>query len=315
VRPLLPFTRAETRAYCIEHGLWFHDDPANCDLSFSRARVRLRVMPELRDINGAADLAITRLAQLAGEEDEFLDSMAAAGLERAEVPLNGDLSFLTGDCEFAFDRQLLMHLPPVLFRRALRLAAATLGSELDFSQSQKLAQGARDEEKGSITAEGGELVVEWDMGTIHVRRLENIPPFRSNLTIPGETISDDLGWCLTAYEQAPDAEVRRASLEIDLDKLKGTGPYYFRSAKPGDMIQPLGFHGRRKVADVLSESGLTVNARKRLPVVCDMIGPVWLPGVCLDERVRPTANTQIGLHLKFGPSFINGAATETAQMR
>ncbi len=32
VRPLLPFSRAETRVYCEENGLWTHDDPANFQL-------------------------------------------------------------------------------------------------------------------------------------------------------------------------------------------------------------------------------------------------------------------------------------------
>ncbi len=65
VRPLLPFSREETRAYCEERGFWFHDDPANQDLSFSRARIRHRILPELRAINPSADAALLRLAETA----------------------------------------------------------------------------------------------------------------------------------------------------------------------------------------------------------------------------------------------------------
>ena len=84
VRPLLPFTREETRAYCDERGLWYHDDPANSDLSFARARVRHRVLPELRLCHPGCDASLGRLSHLAGEEDAFLDGMAAAALERCE---------------------------------------------------------------------------------------------------------------------------------------------------------------------------------------------------------------------------------------
>ncbi|MEA2553176.1 MAG: tRNA(Ile)-lysidine synthase, partial [Fimbriimonadaceae bacterium] len=33
VRPLMIFAREETRAYCQDHGFWYHDDPANEDLT------------------------------------------------------------------------------------------------------------------------------------------------------------------------------------------------------------------------------------------------------------------------------------------
>ncbi|MBI3722239.1 MAG: tRNA lysidine(34) synthetase TilS, partial [Fimbriimonas ginsengisoli] len=61
VRPLLPFSRDETVAYCVEHGLWTHDDPANTDLSLARARVRHRVLGDLRSINPRVEEALFRL--------------------------------------------------------------------------------------------------------------------------------------------------------------------------------------------------------------------------------------------------------------
>src|SRR5262249_8194209 len=122
VRPLLIFTREQTRGYCSDRGFWFHDDPANEDLSFSRARVRHRILPDLRATNPAAEQAISKLAEIADEEDRFLNGMAAAALEQSEAPLNGQLGFLTTDCEAAFDRDKLLGLPSVLFRRAVRLA-------------------------------------------------------------------------------------------------------------------------------------------------------------------------------------------------
>src|SRR5688500_20347329 len=52
----------------------------------------------------------------------FLNSMAAAALENCEVPVNGNLRFLTLDSEVWLDRAKLSHLPPVLLKRGLRLA-------------------------------------------------------------------------------------------------------------------------------------------------------------------------------------------------
>lgn len=295
VRPLLPFARAETRAYCESRGLWFHDDPANEDRANARVRVRLDVLPKLREINPAADEAISRLAHLAEEEDRFLDGAAAAALERAEIPLNGDLGFITRDVEIAFDRRMLDHLPHVLLRRAVRLVARTLGGEPDFDQTVAALSG----EKGSVTLDGGELVLEWTADRLHARVLKPTTPFRYPLTLPGETESEEFGWRLVAYpaDRAPEPP-RRAALEVQIARSAAKGSLYFRGVAPGDAMRPLGFDGTRKLSDLLAEAGLTPAARARLPIVCDLVGPLWAPGVCLDERGRPSEGGTIVLRLE-----------------
>jgi tRNA(Ile)-lysidine synthase len=301
VRPLLPFSRDETRGYCEERGFWFHDDPANADLSFSRARIRHRVLADLRLINPGVDAAIARCADLAREEDGFLNGMAAAALEQTEINLNGELGFLTSDVEVAFDRSRLASVPEVLFRRCVRLAFGALGAAIGHEQSVAISQGVQEQAKGSVTAEGGEVVVEWDEQTIGLRKLQPTEPFRYGLTLPGETDSQEFGWKFTALEERPSGRApERASFRAELDTRKFKGSLYFRTAGEGDLMQPLGFAGRRKLADILSESGLTVAARRRLPIVCDMIGPVWAPGVCLSERVRKDAETTSVVVVEFG---------------
>jgi tRNA(Ile)-lysidine synthase len=300
VRPLIPFSRGETTSYCQENRLWTHDDPANEDLAFSRARFRSRIIPELKLVNTNLDSALLRLAAIADEEDRFLNGMAAAALEQAERPLNGELRFLSDDVEMRFDRSQMEHLPIVLRKRAVRLACEVLGAGLSFEQTQIASMGIESETVGSITAEGGDVVVEWSKEFVNVRRIEVSSPFRCPLTVPGETLSDDFGWQFTAFE-APSGggQPSRASLETKLDAAMIKEPLHFRSVKPGDTMQPLGFTGRRKLSDLLSEARLSQAARARFPVVCDMIGPLWAPGVCMDERARPNALTTQVIVLRF----------------
>jgi tRNA(Ile)-lysidine synthase len=285
VRPLLLFSREETRAYCEEHGLWTHDDPANFETEFSRVRVRLEVMPALRKINEDVLGAFGRLSEVASAEDEFLDGMAAAALEKSEIAINGKLGFLTRDNEIVFDLGVLCHLPPVLLRRAARLAVSAVGGSLDHRQTEAFISGSGG--NGAVTCEGGEVCLEWGDGQLCSRNIARVPGFRAGLTMPGETISDDLGWILSAEEAAmPSGAVSRSSLVGYLNPARLKGDLYFRSWKQGDVMQPLGFSGRRKLSDLLAEANLTANARMRIPLVSDMIGILWIPGVCIDERCR-----------------------------
>jgi tRNA(Ile)-lysidine synthase len=122
---------------------------------------------------------------------------------------------------------------------------------------------------------------------VAARSLTAVLPFRYNLTVPGETISDEMGWVLTAEPVSrPSGDLARASLEAYLNPESLKGALYFRSWKAGDEMRPLGFSGHRKVADLMSETSLTEAARARLPIVCDMVGILWAPGVCVDERCR-----------------------------
>jgi len=301
VRPLLPFSREQCRDYCRRHDLWFHDDPSNEDLSFSRARVRHRILAELRAINPAADEAIVRLAELAEEEDRFLNGMAAAALEQSEVRPNGPLSFLTEDCEAIFDRDKLSGLPPVLFRRAIRLAVQAVGAQLDRDQCQIVEHGVANLPKGSVTAEGGQVAVEWRDEAIHIRQVQPTEPIRYSLTIPGETESVEFGWQFTAFEGSPDGLTQeRTALDAVLPKQAIKGALYFRTVQPGDVMHPFGFGGTRKLADLLSEAKLTAAARSRLPIVCDLVGPIWAPGVCLDDRMSLTNTPGAAIVVRFG---------------
>lgn len=302
IRPLLPFSREETEAYCRQHGFQTRHDAGNDDLSFSRVRMRKNVIPELERVHAGATKAILRLRETAEEEDRFLNGAAAAALEQSEVPLNGDLGFITASLELAFDRARLTSAPAVLFKRAIRLATEALGAGLSFEQVQRIAAGMGDSDGGSITAEGGEVVCEWDATRFHFRRLDVAEPFRFPLTYPGDTDAEIFGWriCAEPWSEVPSV-LPRAALRTVIDLQKAKGNLYFRSLEPGDQIMPLGFGGTRKLSDLAGEAKLTQAARRCLPVVCDLVGPIWLPGVCVSERVRPDLASQRLARLTFGP--------------
>jgi tRNA(Ile)-lysidine synthase len=302
VRPLLPFSRAETRRFCHERALWFHDDPANEDVGFSRVRMRKNVVTQLEKIHPAAKEAIARLARTVAEEDRFLDGMAAAALEQCETPLNGKLHFLSKDCEAAFDSTALLSLPRVLLARAVRLATGAVGASFDHHQTASAIDGIAGQDKGAVTADGGHVVLEWDRRTVLVRNLAVDAPYRFPLTCPGETASDVFGWKLTAQTTGPGEFLREpGSLDVVIDAGAVKGPLYFRSYQHGDSLRPLGLDGTKTVGEVMSGMGLTEAARRRLPILCDLVGPVWVPGGCIEDRVKVTPQTQGCIRLSFGP--------------
>lgn len=299
VRPLLPFTTAETRAHCAEIGAATLHDPGNDDLGFDRVRLRRRVLPELDEMRPGFRESLNRLAKIAEEDDELLDALAARVLESSEAHPFPGLAFLTADSELVLDTARLQAEPRALVRRGVRLAFEALGGPVGF----EVAEGVVESLGGpfAFTAPGGEVVAESDGPRLHFRRLDDPEPFQHPLTVPGETEAPDFGWTLTAFPTEPVPNLNGDELDIVIDLGKVAAPLHFRSVRPGDRIRPLGATSEQSVADLLAASKMTRAMRARLPLVCDLVGPVWVPGCRLADRVKITEDSSQGLCLRIGP--------------
>ena len=312
LRPLLGVARAETREYCRERGLWFHDDPANEDPRFARSHVRRDLVPAFRRLNPSFDKAVLRLAAVAAAESEVLDEAAGRAMESFEVPLNGPLRFLTADAEAAFDRASFASLPLGLARRAARLLIEALGGRADFEQTEAIVLGAR-QPPGSVTADEGTVEAVWDERTIHFRRTERTGCGAFPLQAPGETESETFGWAFRVSGEpvagpVPDEGPLVARLPVQAVR----GALRVRSAETGERIDPLGLGGTKKLSDVFGEMRLTALARARLPLVVDEAGVLWVPGGPLSERARIGGGTTACWRVEFGPKRRRESATPSA---
>lgn len=82
--PLLGLRRSETQAVCEEAGVEWFDDPTNLDGLHLRSRVRLELMPLLRDISRRDPVPLLdRLARLAREDRALLEALAAEAVPDA----------------------------------------------------------------------------------------------------------------------------------------------------------------------------------------------------------------------------------------
>jgi tRNA(Ile)-lysidine synthetase-like protein len=132
--------------------------------------------------------------------------------------------------------------------------------------------------------------------------LDIASPARFPLEFPGDTDSEAFGWTISVDEVPfTDQPQLRQSLTAVVDRTSVRTPLHLRAIEPGDKLRPLGFHGGRKASDLLSEAHLTEAARRRLPLVADFSGPLWIPGICLDDRAATNPMTENVLVLKFSP--------------
>ncbi len=81
VRPILCFSRNETKKICEEMDLPVWIDPANLDSNFSRNRIRNEVMPVLEDLHPGCSLRISSLSERLSEYRNNYEAIAVLALQ------------------------------------------------------------------------------------------------------------------------------------------------------------------------------------------------------------------------------------------
>lgn len=262
VRPLLRVRRADTHAYCGEHGLEWREDASNADPRFARSRIRHEVMPVLGEIGPAAEETIVETAQLLRDEAEVLEQLVDDALTEiggAGLPLSE-----------------LRARPPALARLILRRAAGQAISRRDADAILALAG------RGGTTTldlpEGLRAVVEY--GTVRFTRArEAAPPDPVTLGIPGEVTFGE--WHVQAkLGEIGDAVLSKAPL----------GDFVtVRAWHEGDRMRPAGLGGSKSLQDIFTDRKVPRELRRSLPVV-EAAGEIaWVAGVAVGERFRPVS--------------------------
>lgn len=76
VRPLLNWLRSETGQFCQDQQLPIWDDSTNADRRYSRNRIRLDLLPQLRHFNAQVDRHLAQTAELLHDDLAYLEAQA-----------------------------------------------------------------------------------------------------------------------------------------------------------------------------------------------------------------------------------------------
>jgi tRNA(Ile)-lysidine synthase len=320
IRPLLDITREETTTYCQEHQLAPRIDSSNLSLSFFRNRLRLQLLPLLRQYNPSLDQALLRLADIAKEDNAFIEQQASELWDEVARQQNNTIYL---------NRKQLASLPIALQRQLLRAAVT------------RLAGDARDIEAGHIEAarsllnkpaskrislphgficQGGydEIVIASPPSVIASEAWQSqLPPCpfpllpgKFPLNVPGKTVFP--GWKVIASivrEQldslslrgvpSPNGEPSQSNLIADFDLHKTGTELFVRQRRPGDRFQPLGMSMLKKLHEFMVDTKIPRSWRGHIPIVCSPQQIIWVVGWRIDDRVKVTEASKEILRLEF----------------
>ncbi len=296
IRPLLNLTHEQTVEYCKSNDLNPRSDSTNEQPGFLRNRIRLELLPLLRQYNPDIDDALTRLADLAGEDADLLDAQAAAAYEQTAS---------ADGCLTCLDSGKLRGAPLALQRRVFRIALEQAYGSLKDVEARHvnalvdLLFGATGK---CVSLPGGVTVTNERSRMVISKPGVPVCPWPVlekdyALKIPGETKLP--GWDVTAdiigENYYRDDDIFSASLDLS----KTGRVLTVRKRTPGDRFRPLGMEHTRKLQDFMVDAAIPRSWRDTVPLVCSPSQIVWVVGWRIDDRVKVTGSTGQVLRLEF----------------
>ncbi|MBN1689794.1 MAG: tRNA lysidine(34) synthetase TilS [Dehalococcoidia bacterium] len=296
IRPLLEVARRETEAYCAQNNLQPRKDTSNDQVRFLRNRIRLELIPLLRQYNSDIEGALLRLSDLSGEDADFIDEQAAS-ICSSMVTSEGLLTCL--------DSGKLRGLPLALQRRVFRiLIQRACGSlrDIESVHVDALVRLLFSNTGRSVYLPGGKIVTNERNRMVVTAPGSTACPWPVldcdyTLNIPGETKLP--GWLVSATIMSEnffkDDDIFSAS--FDLSRIGRN--LSVRGRKVGDRFHPLGMTHGRKLQDFMVDSSIPRSWRDSVPIVCSPEQVVWIVGWRIDDRAKVTTSTQEVLRLDF----------------
>jgi tRNA(Ile)-lysidine synthase len=282
VRPLLDVTREETHAYCREAGLSWRDDESNLDRTLARNRLRLEILPALREIHPAADRNVLATAAQLRDEQEVLEQAVTEALREAGA----------GGHPPAVELSRLATLPAALRRLVLRrLAESAAGGPVSIGPAEiaSIERLAGAGGSGSVPLGGGvEAVCEYGIVRFG-RRATEADPEPVVMTVPGQCRFG--AWELRCTVAAPDAGMLGSIDAPVLDAGLLAGTLAVRAWAAGDRMTPLGLGGSKSLQDLFVDRKVPRSVRGLLPVVESAGEIAWVAGVALSEDFKVTDRT------------------------
>jgi len=262
VRPLLALSRTDIEGYLQELGQDFVTDSTNLTADFARNKVRLQVLPMLRELNAAADDNILTTMENLSEVRKIYryatEELISAAIDSPEEINIGQL--LRSPSPLAVLHEILA---PFGFRRSqiidLLRSIRHVGAVF-ASASHRVCVG-----RETLAIEAAEQTAP-QLPEIVTKRVPRTPDFAFN---PSPRF---------AY--------------FDAEKLDRGGAIAFRLAAQGDAFVPLGMTGRKLVSDLLTDLKRNRFEKERQFVMTCGSDVAWVVGLRTSNLFRVDEHTK-----------------------
>lgn len=278
VRPLLFLSASEIAVLVAEHHIDFVEDSSNQSAYYARNKIRLNVIPHLKEINPGLEETFQHNIQRFADTELVLQNVVSSLKEQILKEKTGGFYLSIADVKALNPQHLLLFeiLRPFNFTEPV---IAELLSGLD-------------KQSGTAFYSTSHQVI------VDRRNLVINPLKKENRTSPNLVVS--------AHDQAVSFFGRQilmsSSSEVQFERNKNKAyvdaaklifPLVLRSRRQGDKFKPIGMNGYKKLSDFFIDEKVTLSDKDYVPILVNGNGEIiWVAGWRQDDRYKLTERTE-----------------------
>lgn len=296
IRPLLRITKGELLAYCKRNEVPFAVDSSNADRHYFRNAVRLDVIPMLEAYNPGLKTSLVRLAELAAADDAYLETETRKAFKLCA----------TAESEgFQVKLRPFHGLHVALQRRLVKLilsCSAALERHMDYRLVEDIVSNLASAHAPASRMElgcGWELIREYD--EVYIGPIRSVPAaygYPVDAQTTGIVIEETGERVVIERLQGAVQTASNSKWQAFFDAEELRYPLFIRSRRPGDVIEPYGLNGSKKVQDMFVDAKVPRHRRDSIPLLVDGDGRVlWIPGLRRSRHALITADTRSTLRI------------------
>ena len=270
LRPLLCVSREEIEAYLTKKDQAYVTDSTNLEDDVMRNKIRLNILPLLREINPVVSENIQRTAEHLMEAQLVLDGIMSSFRDCNILDFSKLYSF--GSCEYIIFEWLKNYgfngnqMNQIMLAETGSVFTSSIGYDLLVDRQRLIVEPSLKPMKKMVIPEEGTYIVG-----------EHSLKFRT---------------CTHYISKKADVATLDASLV--------SFPLIVRRVEKGDRMVPFGMKGSKLLSDLMTDLKMTLFEKRRQLVVVDAQNIiVWAVGLRTDQRVAVTNDTADVLEIAF----------------
>jgi len=276
VRPLLFLSRKEIDELISANAIHFVEDSSNLSAGYARNKLRLEVIPRLKEINPNLEQTFARnIERFADTEIILQQRIAAARMEICEERADG--------IYLPLEKISALHPRRLLLTEILKDYGFTeIVTEQLLASLNKLSGTSFYSTTHRITVDRTALIISIIAEEAHGHQM--IHPADKVVKLGRQRIE-------ITYTEDVTFEKNAGKAFVDHDKL--IFPLVLRNWQVGDRFMPLGMKNTKKISDLFISQKVPQPQKENIPILINGNGDiVWVAGLRQDDRYKVTPTTK-----------------------
>ena len=294
IRPLIECSRDSIEKYCKKNGIEYRTDSTNHMDIYTRNKIRLNILPLLKEINENAVENMARTSAIIYDEEEYMESVAEKEYKSCLISSNKN--------EVSFSIEKLSNLHTVIKRRVLRRGIRDIKKDIKDITHKNI------DDIVDIMTKGTGKKINLPMGIICETEYEKLKIYISNVEKK----------CNYRYSLVPERKIYIKELDkyvmislnrqkkefglfnvctkvFDYDKIRND--VYLRTRQQGDYITLK--NGRKKVKDIFIDCKVPSKERDIFPILATDDKVISLVGLrdCVEFYITEDTKSRLYFYI------------------